>query len=106
MEWIVRHKMKDFGIKLVLRKDRFGRGGDHTPFAEEGYSAIRFIEVHEEFTRQHTPDDLPEHMDWAYLAKVAGANLVAMATLAKAGEAPTNGIGAPSRRRPKIRCRR
>lgn len=90
VEWIVRHKMKDFGIKLVLRKDRFGRGGDHTPFAEEGYSAIRFIEVHEEFTRQHTPDDLPEHMDWAYLAKVAGANLVAMATLAEAGEAPTN----------------
>lgn len=90
IELVVRKNMKDFGVKLVLRADRFGRGGDHTPFAQEGFSAVRFIEVHEEYTRQHTPDDLPEYMDWAYLAQVTKANLAAMAELANAGVAPSD----------------
>lgn len=81
---------KPFGVKLVFRRDRFGRGGDHTPFAEAGFSAVRFIEVHEEYTRQHTPDDLPEHMDFAYLANVSRCVLAAMAALADAGPTPTD----------------
>jgi hypothetical protein len=90
IEWTTREKIRDFGIKLVFRQDRFGRGGDHTPFAEEGFSAVRFIEVHEEYSRQHTPDDLPEFMDWKYLTNVTRINLAAMGTLADAGPAPTN----------------
>lgn len=90
IELAVRRNMKNFGVKLVFRADRFGRGGDHTPFAQEGFSAVRFIEVHEEYTRQHTPDDLPEYMDWAYLANVTRANLAAMAELANAGRPPTD----------------
>lgn len=89
IEWSVRHSMKDFGVKLVLRRDRFGRGGDHTPFVAEGFNAVRFIEVHEEFTRQHTPDDLVEHMDFKYLAQVTRANLAALSGLANAAPAPT-----------------
>ncbi|MFN3730165.1 MAG: M28 family metallopeptidase [Fimbriimonadaceae bacterium] len=89
-EWAVRQAMDDFRVKLVFRRDRFGRGGDHTPFAEAGFPAVRFIEVYEEYTRQHTPDDLPEHMDWAYLERVAKANLAVMASMAAAGPAPTN----------------
>jgi Zn-dependent M28 family amino/carboxypeptidase len=94
IEWTVRGAKipapegGEFGVKLVFRRDRFGRGGDHTPFAEAGFSAVRFIEVHEEYTRQHTPDDLPEHMDWTYLANVARANLSSMRALAAAGPAP------------------
>ncbi|MCC7433163.1 MAG: M28 family metallopeptidase [Methanoregulaceae archaeon] len=90
IEWITRDRVEKFGIKLVFRKDRFGRGGDHTPFHEEGYSAVRFIEVHEEYSRQHTPDDLIEHMDFNYLANVARMNLLAMASLMQAGPAPTD----------------
>mgnify|MGYP000545351872 CR=1 FL=1 len=90
IEWITRGKVKGFGIKLVFRQDRFGRGGDHTPFMEEGFSAVRFVEVHEEYTRQHTPDDLPKDMDWRYLANNTRMNLIAMASLAEAGPAPTN----------------
>jgi hypothetical protein len=90
IELATRGRVQDFGIKLVMRRDRFGRGGDHTPFAEEGYSAVRFIEVHEEFSRQHTPDDLPEFMDWDYLANVTRMNLISMAVLAEAGAAPAN----------------
>ncbi len=88
IEWTVRKHMKGFGIKLVNRADRFGRGGDHTPFAQEGFSAVRFIEVHEEYTRQHTPDDLPEFMDWTYLANVTKSNLAVLCELANAGPAP------------------
>lgn len=89
VEFATRGKVPDFGIKLVLRADRFGRGGDHTPFAQNGFDAIRFIEVHEEYTRQHTGDDLPEHMDWNYLANVTRVNLVALMALADAGPRPT-----------------
>ncbi len=90
VEWITRGRVPGFGVKLVFRKDRFGRGGDHTPFHEEGFPAVRLIEVHEEYTRQHTPDDLPEYMDWNYLANVARINLLTLASLASADEPPTD----------------
>lgn len=88
VEFATRGKVPGFGIKLVFRADRFGRGGDHTPFAQNGFDAIRFIEVHEEYTRQHTADDLPEFMDWNYLANVTRTNIVALMALASAGPRP------------------
>lgn len=88
IEWVARKYVEDFGVKLVMRSDRFGRGGDHTPFNEHGYNAVRFIEVYEEYSRQHTPDDLPEYMDWNYLANVSRVNLATMALLANAGTQP------------------
>jgi Zn-dependent M28 family amino/carboxypeptidase len=89
IEWATRDMVRGFGIKLVFRQDRFGRGGDHTPFMEEGFPAVRFIEVHEEYSQQHTPDDLPQYMDWRYLANVTRMNLITMASIAEAGPAPT-----------------
>lgn len=90
IEWVVRRDMKDFRVKLVLRRDRFGRGGDHTPFVENGFTAIRFCEMVEEFGRQHNDKDTVEFVDWNYLAKAAQANLASMVSLANAGPAPTN----------------
>lgn len=90
IEWFGRKELKGFGAKLVFRKDRFGRGGDHTPFAESGYSAVRFVEVFEEYSRQHTPEDLPEHMDFSYLANVAKLNWVALSHLGNSGAQPTH----------------
>src|SRR5690606_10658168 len=46
IEWITRDRIPGFSPKLVFRKDRFGRGGDHTPFHEKGFPAVRFVEVH------------------------------------------------------------
>lgn len=89
VEWAARHGVPSFGVKLVLRRDRFGRGGDHTPFANAGFNAVRLIEVHEEYARQHTPDDLPDHMDFGYLANVARVNIATLAPLAEAAPAPT-----------------
>lgn len=83
-------KDRPFGVKLVFRRDRFGRGGDHTPFNQNGFTAVRFVEVHEEFSRQHTAEDLPEFVDPAYVANVAKVNLLTMASLANAGPPPSN----------------
>ena len=89
-EWVARRDLPNFKIRLVLRRDRFGRGGDHTPFNENGYNAIRFCEMVEDFTRQHNADDLPEAVNPDYLANVTRANLVTLASLANAGPGPTN----------------
>lgn len=89
IEWNAKGKVPGISPKLVFRRDRFGRGGDHTSFNQEGFTAVRLVEVHEEYSRQHTPDDLPTAMDWTYLAKNARLNLYTMATLANAGPAPT-----------------
>jgi hypothetical protein len=88
IEYVQRSSGSRFGVKLVFRRDRFGRGGDHTPFNREGFTAVRFVEVHEEYSRQHTPNDLPEFVDERYLANVAKVNLRAMANLAGAGAQP------------------
>jgi len=90
VEFVNHDAVRDFGVKLVFRADRFGRGGDHTPFWQAGFSSVRFTEANEEYSRQHTPDDLPEFVDWKYLANVAKMNLIAMANLGDADEAPTN----------------
>lgn len=90
IEWQVRETVKGFGVKLVFRRDRFGRGGDHTPFVLQGFNAVRFIEVHEEYTRQHTDEDRVEFMDFKYLANVVRANLSAMTALGASHPAPKN----------------
>jgi len=82
---------------VVLRRDRFLRGGDHTAFADAGFPAVRFTEVDEDYTRQHQDvreeggvsyGDLPEHVDADYLAGVARLNAAALAHLANAPAAP------------------
>jgi hypothetical protein len=90
IEFVTREQVDEFGVKLVFRNDRFGRGGDHTPFMQAGFSAVRFTEAFEEYSHQHTDDDLPQHMDWKYLMNSAKTNLIAMANLGDAGEQPTN----------------
>lgn len=90
IEWNSRKTIAGFGPKLVFRKDRFQRGGDHTPFNNLGFTAVRFTEPFEEFTRQHNEKDLPEFLDYPFLANVTRLNLHTAATLANAGDAPTN----------------
>ncbi|MBC2669463.1 M20/M25/M40 family metallo-hydrolase [Novosphingobium piscinae] len=86
-----------FAVRQVWRADRAGRGGDHLPFEEFGYPAIRFSVAVEDFHRQHqdvrvdngTPyGDLPEAMDFPYLARVTELNIAALAALARAPMPP------------------
>jgi hypothetical protein len=75
-------------IRLIAREDRFGRGGDHTPFNRQGYAAVRFSESRENYSRQHNVNDLPDGIDREYLARNARVNAAGVASLALAPPAP------------------
>jgi hypothetical protein len=84
---------------MVLRRDRYLRGGDHTSFNAEGFAAVRFTEWRENFDHQHqtlrTQDgveygDLPKFVDFNYVVKVARLNGLTLASLAAAPSEPQN----------------
>jgi hypothetical protein len=86
-------------ISLVFRNDRFGRGGDHSPFCQEGFTAVRICEFNENYDRTHKipaivngiqEGDLPEYVDYEYVRKNAGMNLATIANLAFAPCEPVN----------------
>jgi hypothetical protein len=86
-----------FKVSVIQRRDRYLRGGDHMPFLERGYAALRFTEPNEDFNHQHQNlrvengvkiGDLIEYDDFDYIAKVARVNTAALATLALAPAAP------------------
>jgi hypothetical protein len=75
-------------IRLIARDDRFGRGGDHTPFNRQGFAAVRFTESRENYSRQHNPFDTLDGIDLPYLARNARVNAASVATLALAPDTP------------------
>ena len=88
---------------LVSRPDRYGRGGDHTSFNREGFAAVRFTEWREDFNHQHQDvvrpaepssdpvlGDLPEFVDFNYVAKVARMNAAVLASLASSPGQPAS----------------
>jgi hypothetical protein len=89
--------VKNFKVTVVQRRDRYLRGGDHIPFLEQGYAALRFTEPAEDFRHQHQDlrkeggvqyGDLLEFVDTDYTARVARVNAAALASLALAPAAP------------------
>jgi acetylornithine deacetylase/succinyl-diaminopimelate desuccinylase-like protein len=91
--------LNDFEVTLVFRRDRYGRGGDHIPFNERGYAAVRFTEPNENFNRQHRKvekvngvefGDVVDQVDFAYVAQVARVNAAALASLALAPAPPSD----------------
>ena len=84
-------------VVLIYRNDRFLRGGDHTPYVQRGFAAVRITEMNENYTRQHQNirtenginyGDLPQHIDFEYLRKNTGMNLCNLVSLAKAPSMP------------------
>ncbi len=84
-------------VVMIYRNDRFLRGGDHTPYVQRGFAAVRFTEMNENHTRQHQNirtennihyGDLEEHIDYEYLRKNTAMNLANLANLAKAPSIP------------------
>ncbi|HXF04511.1 MAG TPA: M20/M25/M40 family metallo-hydrolase [Blastocatellia bacterium] len=84
-------------VDLIFRHDRFGRGGDHTPFNHQGYAAVRFTTPNENYANQHTATDTFENCSPAYTALVTKVNAAVAASLALAPKPPivTNERGAP-----------
>ena len=84
---------------MIYRLDRFGRGGHHRPFNDEGFAGVRIMETHENYHRQHqdlrTEDgiaygDVIEGVDFDYCAKLTGVNAITLAALAWAPPPPQN----------------
>lgn len=88
-----------FRAMLIYRRDRYLRGGDHIPFVERGFAAVRLTEPNEDYDHQHQNvrlengkqfGDLPEFIDFEYVANVARVNAAALAALALAPARPKN----------------
>ncbi|MFZ6032446.1 MAG: M20/M25/M40 family metallo-hydrolase [Melioribacter sp.] len=86
-------------VKLIFRRDRFLRGGDHTPFNRMGFAAVRFCEMNENYFHQHEYvrnengiqyGDLPEFIDFEYARKITAVNCAVIANLASAPPQPEN----------------
>jgi hypothetical protein len=86
-------------VKLIYRRDRYLRGGDHTPFSQAGFPGVRITEMNENFERQHQTvrkengvdyGDLPDYVDYNYTQKVARMNLASLANLGLAPQEPVN----------------
>ena len=77
-----------FRVEPVLRADRFSRGGDHTPFALDGFSAVRFTTPAENLPIQHSANDTFDKSSPTYTSQVARVNVAVAANLASAPIAP------------------
>jgi hypothetical protein len=90
----------DFGAfipKLMFRRDRYLRGGDHISFNEQGFAAVRFTEYREDYNHQHQTlrtengieyGDLLKFVDFEYVANVARLNAATLAALASSAAPP------------------
>ena len=83
------HFLPSAEIDLIFRADRFGRGGDHTPFVLEGWAGIRMMEANENYSRQHTVHDTYANMDLEYCTRNIRIVGSVLASLAAAPPAPS-----------------
>ncbi|KAI2618510.1 Zn-dependent exopeptidase [Hypoxylon sp. NC1633] len=97
---VAENEATGMNVSVVYRLDRYLRGGDHRPFLEAGYPAARFTEPHEDYAHQHQDvrvgadgtqyGDLPEFVDFEYVARVARVNGAALWSLAAGPGMPRN----------------
>ncbi len=95
----VQRYMPEMRPMMVYRLDRFGRGGHHRPFNDQGFAAIRIMETHENYTQQHQDirtengiryGDRLEFVNFKYTQKLTAVNAISLAALANAPTAPKN----------------
>ena len=82
---------------MIYRNDRFLRGGNHTPYVNRGYAAVRLTEMNENYYPRHQDvrlekciryGDLPGFIDCEYLRKNTCMNLSNLSNLAKSASLP------------------
>lgn len=98
----IEHKARlvpNLEVMMVYRLDRFGRGGHHRPFNDLGYPAVRVMEAHEHYDRQHQDlrtengrvyGDTIDWVDFDYAAKLTALNVVSLAGMALAPPPPAD----------------
>ena len=75
-------------VDLIFRRDRFGRGGDHTSFNREGFAAVRLTTPSENYANQHSATDTFANASVPYATRVAKMNAAVLASLALAPKPP------------------
>jgi hypothetical protein len=80
--------VKGLDVRVIERLDRIGRGGDHIPFWQNGFAAVRFSESLENYLHQHRPEDRLEFVSFPFVQKLARVNGAATASLALAPAPP------------------
>jgi hypothetical protein len=78
----------EFKADLVFRADRFGRGGDHTPFNQQGFAAVRFTTPYENYSNQHSPTDTFANTSPVLTSRVTRLNAATLAAMALAPRPP------------------
>ena len=90
--------MPEMNPMMVYRLDRFGRGGHHRPFNDEGFAGIRIMEAHENYNMQHQDirvedgiayGDVIEGVNFAYAKKLTAVNAINLAGIAWGPPAPS-----------------
>ena len=99
VEKLTHDYMTNLKAIMIYRLDRFGRGGHHRPFNDEGFTGVRIMETHENYNRQHQDirtekgiryGDVIEGVNFEYAAKLTAVNTLILASLASAPQAPQN----------------
>jgi len=80
--------MPSMKVDLIFRRDRFGRGGDHTSFNREGFTAVRLTTANENYANQHSATDTFANASVPYTTRVAKINAAVLASLALAPKPP------------------
>jgi len=88
----------EMNVWIIYRRDRFLRASDHVPFLDNRYPANRFTEPNEDFRHEHQDvrvengvqfGDLPQFLDYGYIAHVTQINGATLAALANGPAAPS-----------------
>ena len=97
VERITDEYFRNLDAMMIYRLDRFGRGGHHRPFNDEGFPGVRIMETHEHYDRQHQDlrvedgrefGDVIEWVNFDYARKLTGVNAAVLAALAWAPPPP------------------
>jgi hypothetical protein len=91
--------LPNLDVMMIYRIDRFQRGGHHLPFNEAGMPAVRIMETHEHYDRQHQDlrnedgrhyGDTIDYVDFDFVAKLTALNIATMAQIAGAPPIPAD----------------
>jgi Peptidase family M28 len=99
VEDVAQNESTEMDVRVIWRRDRYLRGSDHISFLQQGYPAARFTEPRENFNHEHQDirvengiqyGDLPEFVDFGYIARVAKVNGATLWSLAQGPGTPKN----------------
>jgi hypothetical protein len=88
MKQIAERFVPSMQVQMVFRQDRFLRGGDHRPFLNEGFPAVRLTTASENFKNQHSTTDTFANTSVPYTTRVTRMNASVLASLALAPAPP------------------